>query len=92
MRDDPRRYANGDDMRWALVGYSDRTEEAVGEHVVTREQLIRLRPFFDVAGDLWFADSYPVSADVWPHVQALLRCGPPVPGASYFVEGFATDR
>ncbi|MCC8248029.1 hypothetical protein [Saccharothrix luteola] len=92
MRVDPHRYANGDNTRWALVGYSDRTEERVSEFAVTRERLIRLRPFFDVADDLWFAHCYPVSSDVWPHVRALLQCGPPVPGVSYFVEGFATDR
>ena len=92
MGTDPGRYANGDNTSWALVGYSDRTDEVVGEQAIGRGQLVRLRPFFDVADDLWFAHCYPVTPEVWPRVQAVLRCGPPVPGVSYFVEGRATDR
>ena len=40
---DPGRYANGDNMRWALVSYSDRTDGMIGERAIDREQLVRLQ-------------------------------------------------
>lgn len=91
VRRDPARYANGNNMGWQLAGFSKKTEYLVSEFPITREQMLRIRPLFDVGDDLWMVFEYPVSLDLWPQIDAVLNCGPPDPGQTYVVEGYATD-
>jgi hypothetical protein len=88
---DPARYANGDNMAWQLAGYSKQTEYLVSEFPITREQMLRIRPHFDVGDDFWMVFCYPVALELWPQIDAVVNCGPPDPGQDYMVEGYATD-
>lgn len=86
------RYADGRNTAWRLTGFSKRTEFLETEFSITREQMIEIRPLFDVGDDHWMALGYEVTPAVWPDIERVLRCGPPDPGLDYFVEGYATDR
>ncbi|MBO2449146.1 hypothetical protein J4573_18730 [Actinomadura barringtoniae] len=76
--------------RWALVSYRDSDEFLNDETPITREQLTQVWTFFDHGDDEWMQRGcYPVTSGNWPRLQEILRCGPPQPGLSYFVEAFA---
>lgn len=84
--------AGGQQTRWALVSYRDSDEFLNDETPITIEQIAKVRALFDHGDDEWLKRGcYPVASGTWPRLQEILRCGPPEPGLSYFVEAFAVD-
>ncbi|MGW1495592.1 DUF7683 domain-containing protein [Streptomyces sp. NPDC002402] len=69
---------------WALEGYSKTDDLLRTEHPISREQVLQLcevvKPDTD---DPWMLHCYPVPVEVWPAVEAILRCGPPDPTLDY---------
>ncbi|MCT4356919.1 hypothetical protein M5362_27745 [Streptomyces sp. Je 1-79] len=77
---------------WTLEGYSKADEFLRTQFPVSREQLLRLREVITPdPGDPWMLDWYPVPVEVWPAVEAILRCGPPDPGLDYFAGAYAAE-
>ncbi|MEU6068819.1 MULTISPECIES: DUF7683 domain-containing protein [Streptomyces] len=80
------------DLAWVLEGYSKADDTLRTQHPISREQILRLRevirPDMD---DPWMVHSYPVSDELWPAVNAILRCGRPHPELEYLT-GAYEDR
>jgi hypothetical protein len=74
-----------------IRGYSKQTEHLVSEFPITREQMLRIFPLFDVGDGLWMVFCYPVVLGLWPQIDAVVNCGPLDPGQDYMVEGYATE-
>ncbi|MFD5336810.1 hypothetical protein ACFWJD_12580 [Streptomyces hawaiiensis] len=60
------------------------------EHPISREQLLRLRELITpAADDPWMLYCYPVPVELWPAVDAILQCGPPLPDLDYLTGAYA---
>ncbi|CAL9424758.1 hypothetical protein SUDANB6_01926 [Streptomyces sp. enrichment culture] len=71
---------------WSLEGYGKADDALRTEHPVSREQLLRLRDVLTPDDDgPWTLHCHPVPVELWPAVEAILRCGPPRPELDYLV-------
>lgn len=77
---------------WALEGYSKADKFLRTRYPVSREQILRLREVIKPdADDPWMLYCYSVPVEVWPAVDAILRCGPPDSELDYFTSASATE-
>ncbi|MFJ5936677.1 hypothetical protein AB9128_03775 [Streptomyces cinereoruber] len=77
---------------WSLQGFSKADEFLRTEFPISREQILRLREVIEPdADDPWMFLGYEVPVEVWPAVDAILRCGPPDPGLDYFTGSYASE-
>ncbi|MFE2319625.1 hypothetical protein ACFXC8_42225 [Streptomyces sp. NPDC059441] len=77
---------------WALEGYSKADEFLRTECPISREQILQLREVIKPdADDAWMLHCYPVPVEVWPAVDAILRCGPSDPELDYLMGAHAAE-
>ncbi|MEU8530068.1 hypothetical protein AB0C77_31495 [Streptomyces sp. NPDC048629] len=77
---------------WVLEGYSKADEFLRTKYPISREQILRLREVIKPdADDAWMLYCYAVPVEVWPAVDAILRCGPPDPELDYFTSAYAAE-
>jgi hypothetical protein len=81
-----------DDVVWVLEGFSKADDTLRTEHPISREQLLRLREVITPdADDPWLIHCYPVPVELWPEVEAILRCGPPDPELDYLTGAYRAE-
>lgn len=69
---------------WVLEGYGKADDTLRTEHPISGEQMLRLREVIRPdADDPSMLRSYPVPVELWPAVDAIVRCGPPHPELDY---------
>ncbi|MFH9726933.1 hypothetical protein ACH4M4_28805 [Streptomyces sp. NPDC017254] len=77
---------------WSLQGYSKVDEFLRTEFPISREQVPLLRELIGPdADDPWMYLGYDVPVEVWPALDAILRCGPPDPSLDYQTGACAAD-
>ncbi|MFJ5874061.1 hypothetical protein ACIQD1_04950 [Streptomyces sp. NPDC093088] len=77
---------------WSLQGFSKADEFLRTEFPISREQILRLREVIEPdVDDPWMFLGYEVPVEVWPAVDAILRCGPPDPGLDYQTGSYASE-
>ncbi|MFG2330015.1 hypothetical protein ACGFMM_10355 [Streptomyces sp. NPDC048604] len=77
---------------WVLEGFSKADEFLRTRHAISREQILRLREVIEPdADDPWMLHCYAVPLEVWPAVDAILRCGPPDPELDYATAAYAAE-
>ncbi|MFI8823943.1 hypothetical protein [Streptomyces sp. NPDC053431] len=77
---------------WVLQGFSKVDEFLRTEFPISREQIVQLRKVITPdADDPWMFGCYEVPIELWPAVDAILRCGPPDPGLDYLTGCYAAD-
>ncbi|MFB6846033.1 hypothetical protein ACFCXS_14375 [Streptomyces sp. NPDC056373] len=80
------------DAIWVLEGFGKADDTLRVEHPISREQLLLLREVIKPdPGDPWMIYCYPVPVEVWPAVDAILRCGPPSPELDYLTGAYAAE-